>query len=995
MTLLCYGAISRAGVVYCVKTNGNDVLSGRSWGDAKRTVTGALAAAVSGDQVWVARGKYDESVVIQDGVSLYGGFCGNETDLAQRNWTTNASILNGSGTNGPLVSMNNVGPTTRLDGMVITGGSAAEGGGLRLVGSAAVVANNNFRFNSAGTGGGLSISGSPLFIEFQPVITNNLIFGNHCSGDGGGIAISGCSPRIAWNQIFRNTATRNGGGIAICLGSPGPTSFCSPLIANNFIEANASGLNTIGFGGGIHATAGNAYYICTPIVINNLIAANGGGGVLLIACNGSATVRNNTVVANSGTAIGWGGDFPGICPTVCNNLVAFNSVGLEKGADASHAITNNNVFGNVEAGFSTDYSGGFSAPFTGQNGNISVDPRLANYQFGDFHLQPDSPCRNAGVNDSLVLSWPDLDGQMRTDGSLDIGAYESSGTTWNCAVPILHVSTNGNDLADGLSWATAKRSVQGALEVLTPGLSIGRCGLPGVEVWVARGRYPESIRPVSAFVYLYGGFAGTESSRAERPGNGQARDSILDGGGTNTVVFCENGGYLVSRLDGFTVRNGTAAQGGGIRCRSSSPVIANNLICSNSASESGGGIDCYMANPDIVGNVISQNVSTNDGGGIYGTFAYPTIEQNLIADNRASEGSAIQLYGAGVSRIARNTVRSNMCSELGWGALGNGTVALVACDYFVAEQNLFQRNNALANGGGLFISGALGGLVQNNVFLTNSATSTVPGGGGIFCMASDSARSPLIILNNTFVGNRATGYGPAEYGGAIRFSGLASSNAVVVANNVIVSNSSGIFRYGGDATLLNNCVFGNTRYDYGAGSGSLPPGAGDIQVDPQFVNAAASDFHLRLGSPCIDAGSPLYAPFYASATDFDGVARPLDGNNNGVAAWDIGAFEFIHPLADTDHDGATDQAEVIAGTNPTDAASLLKLWGRCVTPGSGTALCWLSVTGRTYSIQYKPGLSGTWQALTSNIAGCGATLEVQDCPKTNRTRFYRLEVHKE
>lgn len=985
--LLCGGLAQAA--IYRVKTDGHDANNGSSWALAKQTVGNALATAVAGDQVWVARGTYNECVTLHDGVSLYGGFFGNEANLGDRNWQANASILNGSGTNGPIVSMNNVGPSTRLDGMVITGGSAEEGGGVSLADSAAVVANNNLRYNSAGNGGGLSISGS-LSASLQPTVTNNLFFGNYSSGDGGAIAISVSSPLVAWNQVFRNTAARNGGGI-VCIGGFALTTVTAPMIANNFIEANSAGATTasLGTGGGIYAGTYDAYSICTPVIINNLIAANGGGGIELIECYagiyGHSFVLNNTLVANSGPGLGWSEPYTNDCPRVCNNLVAFNSFGFEVTPGVGSYLTNNNVYGNSLIGFNTDYH--LLPVATGQNGNISADPRLANYPFGDFHLQPDSPCRNAGVTDPMVLSWPDLDGQPRT-GAVDIGAYESTGATWNVVVPVLYVSTNGNDLSDGLSWATAKRTLEGAIAMFTPGLNIGRWGLSGAEVWIAKGTYPESVRPLSAFVYLYGGFAGTETNRAQRPNNGQNRDSILDGSGSNTVVFCENGGYLVSRLDGFTVRNGTNTQGGGIRCRASSPVIANNLICSNSASTSGAGIDCYMASPDIVGNIIDQNESSGAGAGVYGTYSYPTIGQTVISKNRAAGGPGVYMYGHGIPWIVGNTVSSNTCLDSGWaGVERGGAISLVACDSFVVEQNLIQWNTAIYRGAGLHIN-SMGGLVQNNLFVTNTTLSMVPVGGGLDCTVSGLSTAPSTIVNNTFVGNRASGDGNAEYGGGLWFCNYAPSNYLYVANNVIVSNSSGIFRYGGEATLLNNCVFGNNLnyaygYDYGGG---VTAGAGDIHVAPQFVNAGAGDLHLLSTSPCVDAGTPSNAP----PDDLDGVTRPLDGNNDGAAACDMGAYEFAHPVADTDHDGMSDQAEVIAGTIPTDAASVLKLRSRCLEDGNCIGLGWASVTGRTYCVQFKPTLKDIWQDLTNNVAGCGASMEVQDRPAVNR--FYRLQV---
>ena len=77
----------------------------------------------------------------------------------------------------------------------------------------------------------------------------------------------------------------------------------------------------------------------------------------------------------------------------------------------SPIIAYNNVFGNTLQGVSTNYEGISDA--TGTSGNISADPKLANTRIGDYHIQPDSPCVNAGSSAAVGVDWTDIDGQSR------------------------------------------------------------------------------------------------------------------------------------------------------------------------------------------------------------------------------------------------------------------------------------------------------------------------------------------------------------------------------------------------------------------------------------------------------------------------------------------------------------------------------------------------------------------------------------------------------
>lgn len=1009
--------LSSSSATLHVTTNGNDALSGASWGLAKRTVVNALASAGAGDAVWVAAGRYAQRITLKPDVALYGGFAGTETSLSQRNWQANLSILDG-GYGGAVVNITNAGPATRIDGMIITGGLAIHGGGIAMVGSAPVIANNLITANiTDGAGAGVSIWGFRILSSteiYLPLLTNNIIAANQSindEGDGGGIAVVGSSPVIVRNVIARNTATRNGGGIACWRHS-------LPLIANNLIEANSAsydeGTASTG-GGGIFASATDfdgrpiAGAISAPFIVNNVIAANGarsGGGVALIDSRlGAGTLQNNTIVGNSGSGVFWGNT----SPTNENNLVAFNTWGFERSAAFTNEATlgYNNVYGNAVLGTNGDYR--ITPSRTGNGGNISAEPRLANHRIGNFHLQPDSPCVNAGSPAPQQTAQPDIDGQSRVLGTaVDIGADESDGTTWNVPTPVIYVSTNGSN-GDGRSWATARRTVQAALNAVATLTG-------GGEVWVAQGVYPEHVE-LPAYVSLYGGFAGHETAREAR--SPAARPTILDGGGVPRVLYIRNTGYRLSTLDGFILQNGgnfTAGNpgypelafrtndtfGGAIYCRVSSPVIANNVIRTNSigspftpADAQGAGLYGYLSHALVMGNTFLQNENLNDfdgkGGGIHAKESMMDIDGNIFRGNHSLVGSAAFATLSSL-RFTRNLVESNSFYSTyplpTYQGSQEGAVALTTVSDFLIEANTI-RGNVASIGAGLSLQSCAVGRAVNNLILDNRAydVSSFGGGigGGIYCMVNLNATN-LVIANNTLVGNTAPAQFGSEMGGAISMT-LVRSN-LTLANNIIASNSSGIWRPPGSSmspTLRNNCVNNSNGVNYL----NLSAGPNDFSADPRLANRAGGDFRLQAGSPCIDTGSATDAP----AFDLDGVGRPLDGDTNGLARPDIGAFEHASPSADTDGDGMRDDAEVIAGTNPANAASVLRVSIQRDSMPDRVRLTWPSVHGRTYRVEYAETLTsaGPWQVLVSGMAGTGADLVTSDEASQTTNRFYRVQ----
>ncbi|NVN91576.1 MAG: hypothetical protein HXX11_13375 [Desulfuromonadales bacterium] len=954
---------SASATIYYVKPSpaGNNANSGLSWSLAKGSVSGAIAIASSNDEIWVASGTYPEHIrnrTTGEGnsvdVRLYGGFRGDETVLGQRKWLENQTILDGGGGDPPMppesgsviTITGGAGPDMRIDGFTIIRGHAYLGGGISMVGSAPTITNNHIWDNTAEVGAGIFSSDYKITPPVaHPIFTGNLIDLNYAD-DGGGIAIEGsdnivhlpsAAPVISNNIISGNVADYTAGGI-------GSWGHASPFIANNSIRSNASNYSessaNVG-GGGILSTADDLsgepvqFAIAAPTIIDNLIAANGadqGGGICFIdyrpAPDPELTpppkVINNTIVANNGAGIFWDNAFP----VLSNNLVAFNVGGLQQGTigTSSPLIRYNDVYGNALQGKRTDYQG--IADQTGSSGNISADPLFANITIGNYHIQSASPCINAGAASDVNPAWTDMDGLPRIFGTtVDIGADESDGTSWNVPTTVYHVSPSGSD-GDGLTWASAKRTLQGGINL---------AATTGGELWVASATYHEHIR-IPAYVYLYGGFAGSETSRDDRAI--ATHPAIIDGDASPNVVYSANSGYLVSGLNGFTVQNGgpytggdlniilstpnfgVGGRGGGVVSRDSSLYLENCTIRHNSMGTPfdtanklayGGGFFGYLGYSIIRGNSFIENEILNtfdgSGGGAYFTRSAPVIDGNSFRNNRARSGAAIYAYRS-TPVITRNTISNNsfyIPYPPGNAGADTGAINLVQGPGYLIEGNLISGN--LANqGAGINVSSNFSGDIRNNFIIGNSTLASSInslGGGGIYCLVQDSATENTTITNNTIVGNSASSMpGIGAQGGGIAISlppplpppPTPPAGKLVIGNNIIAFNSSGIFETL-TFPMIAPTLVKNNFFNTGANYTLVTPGTSDISLDPLFVDRAGGNYYLQALSPCLDSGSNSLIP--SGALDYAGKPRMVDAKLTGTAVVDMGALELmaIHDLS--------------------------------------------------------------------------------------------------
>jgi len=203
---------------------------GTNWPNAFPTIDEALGLASQGDCIWVAEGNYmppqGQSYVIDyDSVEIYGGFGAWETDLNERNYTLHKTIMNGNGSNvvvfdGSTNYTNGscgVSRDARVDGFIIRGGEAADGGGILFKnGASGTVANSIITSNTAtNLGGGIHISGGYnggcMGRTGDALIYNTEISHSRATTAGGGIYNSGSAFLSVNNTVSGNIAPTAGG----------------------------------------------------------------------------------------------------------------------------------------------------------------------------------------------------------------------------------------------------------------------------------------------------------------------------------------------------------------------------------------------------------------------------------------------------------------------------------------------------------------------------------------------------------------------------------------------------------------------------------------------------------------------------------------------------------------------------------------------------------------------------------------------------------------
>jgi len=273
---------------------------------------------------------------------------------------------------------------------VVTNNSAiSQGGGVCQGTNLNCTIVGNWATGAEGEGGGVC----------DGIVVNSVVCSNAATQGGG---VFGAA---AVNSVISSNAAAQGGGLA-----RGTATNC--VLSRN---------NASQYGGGA------AYAILANCLFTNNSAAYGGGTF-------QGANFNCAIASNSATSQG-GGDFGS---TNLNCTIVTNSAQNGGGLYSSGA-TNCIIMANRDSAGDSNYWQGTldhccTTPLpTSGSRNFTNNPLFVNQAAGNFRLLTNSPCVNAGTNQSWMTGATDLDGHPRIIGGVvDLGAYESTnGATTN------------------------------------------------------------------------------------------------------------------------------------------------------------------------------------------------------------------------------------------------------------------------------------------------------------------------------------------------------------------------------------------------------------------------------------------------------------------------------------------------------------------------------------------------------------------------------------
>jgi hypothetical protein len=667
--------------VHYVAHTGKHIWPFDSWDSAATNIQAAADAAAADDTVLVSNGTYRTDGAVAPGQSCTNRICITSAITVQSVNGPEVTIIEGAaGANGGCdthsVRGAYIAQGAMLSGFTITQGYTMASGNVA----------NQF-------GGG-------LYLESGGGATNCIVKGNVAKNSGGGTRggiLLDCT--LIDNSAYQG-AGASGGTLSNCVLSHNSASYYGGGASGATLAGCILSENSAYHGGG---TYGGTLTGCT---LSENTAVEGGGAY-------AGTLRNCIVWGNTATSSG---------NDIFNSTVSYScaSDGVTHGVNG--CITSDPQLANPSTGLfelmaispcidtgSNAYASTNERDLAGNarivNGTVDMGAyessagityTITTYCSDGGTITPSNPSVFAGFDQSFAFAGPGysvatilVDGtQIPAAANYTFTNVKTNHTLVVTFEPILYYvdAAQADNSGNGQSWATAKQTIQAALD-LTP------CG----QVWVTNGIYDlgGSVAPgQSCTNRIYVANPITVQSV-----NGPEVTIIKGAAGANggCDTHSVRGGYIAegAMLSGFTITQG------------------HTMASGEWADQFGGGL-YFASGGGATSCIMKGNVAQNSGGGTSGG----NLSNCVLSRNSAYQGA-----GASGGNLSNCVLSHNSASYYGGGASG---ATLAGC--------VLSENSAY-HGGGTY-----GGTLRNCIVWGNSATANgddIHNSTVSYCCASD------------------------------------------------------------------------------------------------------------------------------------------------------------------------------------------------------------------------------------------------------------------